>query len=117
MTAATTTGNHPPWRNLIRFARKKGISIRNSKVAILGLSYKANIDDCRESPSFELIKILKTKSTKDISLLLFIMAFLGVILWLVYGFLINDVPVMVGNGISLLLVGSVLILKLKYDGN
>ena len=65
----------------------------------------------------ELIKILKTKSTKDISLLLFIMAFLGVILWLVYGFLINDVPVMVGNGISLLLVGSVLILKLKYDGN
>ncbi|OGZ60325.1 MAG: hypothetical protein A3F94_00815 [Candidatus Spechtbacteria bacterium RIFCSPLOWO2_12_FULL_38_22] len=65
----------------------------------------------------QLIKILKTKSTKDISLLLFIMAFLGVILWLVYGFLINDVPVMVGNGISLLLVGSVLILKLKYDGN
>ena len=64
----------------------------------------------------QLIKILKTKSTKDISLLLFIMAFLGVILWLVYGFLINDIPVMVGNGISLLLVGSVLILKLKYDG-
>ena len=64
----------------------------------------------------QLIKILKTKSTKDISLLLFIMAFLGVILWLVYGFLINDIPVIVGNGISLLLVGSVLILKLKYDG-
>ena len=64
----------------------------------------------------QLIKILKTKSTKDISLLLFIMAFLGVTLWLVYGFLINDIPLMVGNGISLLLVGSVLILKLKYDG-
>ena len=64
----------------------------------------------------QLIKILKTKSTKDISLLLFIMAFLGVILWLVYGFLINDIPVIVGNAISLLLVGSVLILKLKYDG-
>lgn len=36
-------------------------SVRGSVVAVLGVSYKANIDDCRESPSFEIIKLLKEK--------------------------------------------------------
>jgi nucleotide sugar dehydrogenase len=35
------------------------ISMKGTKVAVLGLSYKADIDDCRESPSFEIIKELK----------------------------------------------------------
>ncbi len=34
-------------------------SLRNSRVLILGLAYKPNIDDVRESPSFELIELLK----------------------------------------------------------
>lgn len=37
----------------------KNISLKGSKIAVLGLAYKANIDDCRESPSFEIIKYLK----------------------------------------------------------
>lgn len=36
-------------------------SIKNSKVGVLGLAYKANVDDVRESPAFEIINILKTK--------------------------------------------------------
>ena len=36
-------------------------SIKGAKVGILGLAYKANVDDVRESPSFEIINILKTK--------------------------------------------------------
>ncbi len=38
---------------------EKKIAINGTKVAVLGLSYKPNIDDCRESPSFEIIKALK----------------------------------------------------------
>ena len=36
-------------------------SIKNSKILVLGLSYKKNIDDIRESPSLEIIDILLKK--------------------------------------------------------
>ena len=37
-------------------------SIKGAKVGVLGLAYKANVDDIRESPAFEIINILKTKN-------------------------------------------------------
>jgi len=38
---------------------EKKIAINGTKVAVLGLAYKSEIDDCRESPSFEVIKHLE----------------------------------------------------------
>lgn len=34
-------------------------SLKGTTVAVLGVSYKPDIDDCRQSPSFEIIRILK----------------------------------------------------------
>lgn len=39
-------------------------SLRGSKVLVLGLAYKPDIDDVRESPSLELIELLKHKGAK-----------------------------------------------------
>ena len=38
-----------------------GKSIKGAKVLVLGISYKADIDDDRESPSFEIIELLRAK--------------------------------------------------------
>ena len=40
---------------------KKGKSIKGSKILILGVAYKKDIDDTRESPSLKLIKLLLDK--------------------------------------------------------
>jgi len=39
-------------------------ALKGSKVLVLGLAYKKDIDDVRESPSLELIKLLKEKGAK-----------------------------------------------------
>ncbi len=43
---------------------RKNIAINGRKIAVLGLAYKANIDDCRESPSFDIIKHLKARGAR-----------------------------------------------------
>ncbi len=39
-------------------------SINGSRIIVLGIAYKKNIDDLRESPSLELIRILRDKGAK-----------------------------------------------------
>jgi MtN3 and saliva related transmembrane protein len=62
----------------------------------------------------QLIKTLKTKSTKDISVGMFVTLALGLGMWTFYGFSINSIPVIVANIVSLTLVFVVLIFKIKY---
>lgn len=60
------------------------------------------------------IKIIKTKNTEGISLSMYLMFTVGVFLWLIYGYMKNDMPVMVANGITLILASIILFLKMKY---
>lgn len=43
---------------------EKGKSLKGSAVLVLGVAYKKDVDDLRESPSLELIKILREKGAK-----------------------------------------------------
>ncbi|MCL4116129.1 UNVERIFIED_CONTAM: hypothetical protein GTU68_047810 [Idotea baltica] len=62
----------------------------------------------------QVYKITKEKSTKDISLLMYLIMALGLSLWLIYGISIKSLPVMLANGVTLILVSWIIILKLKY---
>jgi UDP-N-acetyl-D-glucosamine dehydrogenase len=41
----------------------EGKALRASKILVLGLAYKANVDDCRESPTFVLMEKLEAKGS------------------------------------------------------
>lgn len=58
----------------------------------------------------------RSKSTQDLSLPMLVLFCAGVLLWLLYGLWIRDVPVLVANGLTLLLALSLLALKLTYRG-
>jgi len=60
------------------------------------------------------IKVYKTKSTKDISLYMFIIFTLGVLSWLIYGIILNDFPLILANSITFILSLFILIFKLKF---
>lgn len=62
----------------------------------------------------QVYKISKEKSTKDISLLMYVIMAIGLSLWLIYGISIKSTPVTLANGITLVLVLWIVALKLKY---
>lgn len=63
----------------------------------------------------QLLKTWRTKSAKDMSLPMLIYFCMGVFLWLVYGILLQALPIIVANGITLVLALIILGLKLRYD--
>jgi len=62
----------------------------------------------------QVYKISKEKSTKDISLVMYLIMALGLTLWLIYGISIESIPVTLANGITLILALWIVVLKLKY---
>ena len=62
----------------------------------------------------QVVKTWTTRSTADISLSMFLVLVIGIVLWLAYGTLLGDVPLIVANGITLILAGIILGLKLRY---
>lgn len=62
----------------------------------------------------QIIKTYKTRHTKDLSLGMFCLLALGVGLWCVYGVLINELPVIVANGVTFVLVIYIIIMKLRH---
>jgi MtN3 and saliva related transmembrane protein len=62
----------------------------------------------------QLIKTWTTRSTKDISLGMFLIFTIGILLWLIYGLLVRDVPLIAANAVTLLLASIILGFKFRY---
>ena len=62
----------------------------------------------------QIAKILKTKSAKDLSLIMFSVFCVGLTLWLLYGLAIKNVPLIIVNAVSVVGAYILLGLILKY---
>ena len=60
------------------------------------------------------IKTWRTRSTSDISLGMFTLMVVGIALWLAYGVMLRDVPLIAANLVTLFLAGVILVLKLRH---
>jgi MtN3 and saliva related transmembrane protein len=62
----------------------------------------------------QVVKTWKSRSAKDLSLGMFSIFTSGVAMWLAYGFLINDLPVILANIVTLILASTLLVFKLRW---
>ena len=63
----------------------------------------------------QLVRVVRLRSARDISLPTFLMFSVGVFLWLLYGIYTGSKPVIASNTVTLVLSMSILVLKLLYD--
>jgi len=61
----------------------------------------------------QVVKTIKTRQTKDISLSMYLIFTTGILLWLIYGILIVDYPIIAANTVTLVLTTIVLAYKIK----
>jgi len=62
----------------------------------------------------QVIKVYKTQNTQSISLSMYIVFSIGILLWLVYGFYLNSLPMIIANAITLVSSIYILYMKLKH---
>ena len=62
----------------------------------------------------QVIKTWRSGSAKDLSLGMFSFFCFGVLLWLVYGIMKRDVPVIATNLVTLMLASTLLFFKLRF---
>jgi len=62
----------------------------------------------------QVVRAARTRRTRDISLGMYAVLCLGLFLWLVYGLILRDLPLIAANAVSLTLALWVLILKLRH---
>ncbi len=60
----------------------------------------------------QVVKTLRSRSTRDISLTMFASFTVGVALWLIYGAMIDSLPVIAANAVTLVMAGTILAVKL-----
>jgi MtN3 and saliva related transmembrane protein len=62
----------------------------------------------------QVLQVVKTKSTKDISLVMFTIFSVGVLSWMVYGILVNSLPMILANALTFVQALVILGYKIRY---
>jgi len=62
----------------------------------------------------QLLKTYKTKEAEELSFKMFVIYMVGFSLWITYGFLKSDIPIVATNFVSIGLNTTLLVMKIKY---
>ena len=62
----------------------------------------------------QVIKTYRTKNAKDLSIVTFSVFSGGVFLWLVYGIVVGEWPIILANGMTLILSFMIIAMKVRY---
>jgi len=64
----------------------------------------------------QVIKTLKEKSARDVSMMMFIIAVVNQTMWVVYGALLSNWVIILTNAVILSMSLTMIILKIRYSG-
>lgn len=62
----------------------------------------------------QVIQAYKTKSVKDLNVGMLFIVFSSVLVWLVYGFMKKDLPILIANGVILFLASMLIYFKFTF---
>ena len=62
----------------------------------------------------QVVKTWRSRSARDLSLVMFLLYCVGVFLWMIYGIMIDQLPVILWNVITLILASVILFFKIKF---
>jgi MtN3 and saliva related transmembrane protein len=63
----------------------------------------------------QVVRVWRRRSAADISLATFLLFFAGLGFWLVYGLMVDSLPVIAANAATLVLAGAILVAKWRFD--
>lgn len=63
----------------------------------------------------QVVRVWRLRHARDISLPTFAVFSVGVAVWLAYGLLVNSLPIILANLLTLILALSIVVLKLRFD--
>ena len=59
-------------------------------------------------------KIWRSRSARDVSLAMFVCFCVGIVLWVIYGFMMGSLPVILANVATLCIAVTILVFKIRY---
>ena len=62
----------------------------------------------------QLIKTLKTKSAEDVSIIMLVLFLTGLLSWIIYGWYVNSIPIVIANVITFSLNALILTFKILF---
>ena len=64
----------------------------------------------------QVVKTARSRSARDLSLSMLLVFLIGLVLWTIYGLQVGSLPIIAANVITIVLVGAILGMKVRFNG-